>query len=173
MVCCAKVLITLLLIETALPSCWARPKSFIQKRTMFNIKLSKAANGLLNEVEKLYGKKVREEEVQNWEPVRYGESAIDVDGTPVVRINAGTGRSEENIVHELFHLKLYTRGFPLVGYNPPAESRTRENFNYLQLVSNYLFDPIQHAIFYPELAKLGFKPNAQTEKADRKLHRSR
>lgn len=72
-------------------------------RKMFGVKLRPAAVSLLKEVEKLYGKPVKAEE---YELVGFhGRTRIDEDGTPVIILNRSTGKTEETIVHELFHLK--------------------------------------------------------------------
>lgn len=126
-------------------------------RRLFRVMLGSPAAALLEEVERLYGKQVREEETDKFPSNKFGAAKIDQEGTPVITINPSRGRTERNIVHELFHLKLEAEGFPgyYVRVQPSLESR--------QLLSgliSVLNETIQHWIFYPEIRKMGLDPAA-------------
>jgi hypothetical protein len=128
---------------------------------MFGIELSAPAEELLRDVESAYGKPVSEIEENTWEPSRYGQSIVKPDGTPTITINSSTGRTEATIVHELLHLKLRAEGFPILGYEFPADTNTTANKEYMIWIGAHLRDPIQHWIFYPRMQDLGVDPDME------------
>lgn len=139
-----------------------RPPSEV---VFLDVKLSAAAVSLLREVETIYGKAVVGEKTSlpgdSW-----ASSRIDDDGTPRVRV-APPGEGDEGIiVHELFHLKLRSRGAPVFywlsdGGEPALDA--------LLAMQAQLYDAIQHRAFAPEMRKLGFEPSARLRASLRKM----
>ncbi|MBA3806495.1 MAG: hypothetical protein H0X14_12375, partial [Acidobacteria bacterium] len=81
-------------------------------RQMFGVQLRPQARALVTEIEKHYGKRVREETRDNLDYSYYAAlSSIDADGTPSIRMDADVPPTEATIVHELWHIKLYSKGF--------------------------------------------------------------
>jgi hypothetical protein len=129
--------------------------------TMFGVPLSEPAARLVVDVEAQYGKSIRQELVTTWEPSHYGESLVANDGTPVIKVNANTGRTEATIVHELLHLKLRTEGFASLAFELPPGKNTESNRTYLQWIGFHLRDPIQHWIVYPRMRAMGLDPDPE------------
>lgn len=129
------------------------------KKIVFNIQLSAEAAELISDVEKGYGKSIREEEVASL--VGFGESLIDDAGTPVIRINPKTGRTESTIVHEAFHLLLKLEGYPIFAYQFPNGQNTPANIEYMKWIRANLYDGILHWIFYPRMQKMGVDTNSE------------
>lgn len=129
------------------------------KKKVFNIQLSPEAAELISIVEKGYGKAIREEEVMSL--VGFGQSLIDDAGTPVIRINPKTGRTESTIVHEAFHLLLKLEGYPIFAYQFPIGQNTPENIEYMKWVRANLYDGILHWVFYPRMKKMGVDTNSE------------
>lgn len=156
MILLAMILGTLPIWVSTVPPSSAEPEV-----KMFGINLSPAAFRLVAIVEEFYGKPIREEDLENWEPSRYGEFTVADDGTPVIRINASTGRTEATIVHELLHLKLSAEGFASLVFNLESGPRNESNSAYLGWLDFHLRDPIQHWIIYPEMRRLGLRPETE------------
>lgn len=93
-------------------------KAVDERREMFGVKLRPSGVDLLGEVEKFYGKPVHEEERQL--AGFHGQTRVDADGTPVLILNRSTGKKEESIVHELFHLRMIGEGSPTIAFSLPA-----------------------------------------------------
>jgi hypothetical protein len=133
---------------------------WLERSARCSLELRGEATDLLREVEKCYGKAIREELVADWGPGYWGESEVVDDGTPVLRLNAQTGLNETNIVHELWHLKLTVQGFPkrtwvrLVGAPPEIDQALTHDLNGL------LLDAILHWEFYPNMRRMGYDADA-------------
>lgn len=132
-----------------------------QRHRALGVALSAPGLRLLAEVEALYKKTVRFEEVESWEPSHYGESSVVADGTPVIKLNSRTGQTESTVVHELFHLKLFATGFPIIVYEVLPEAKTPANLVFLTWIGFHLHDPILHWIFYPQMRQLGVDPDVE------------
>jgi len=125
-------------------------------REVFGVRLRPAAVSLLKEVEKLYGKPVKGEE---YELVGFhGRTRIDEDGTPVIVLNRSTGKTEETIVHELFHLKMIGEGSPTISFTLPAATSEYQQERILWM-ERQLRGAIQHWMFYPQMKRMGLKPD--------------
>jgi hypothetical protein len=123
---------------------------------MFGVKLRPGAVTLLKEVGKLYGKPVKKEE---YELVGFhGRTRIDEDGTPVIILNPSTGKTEETIVHELFHLKMIGEGSPTISSILPAATSVYQQERILWM-ERQLRGAIQHWMFYLQMRKMGLKPD--------------
>ena len=128
-------------------------------RQLFEIKLRPEAVKLLEEVEKCYGKPIREERRDDWASSYRGEADVDSDGSPVIRLNRQTGMNETTIVHELCHLKFFTLGFPKLGWSFPLGPVQGFDGDLRKALKALMFDSIQHSKFYPEMRKMGYDPD--------------
>jgi hypothetical protein len=96
-----------------------------------------------------------------WDADHWGEaSAIDPDGHPVIRVNSTTGKREVIIVHELFHLKLDTMGFPTIQLAPsnPADPWNARYVQWLDTWLSTFASSFEHWIFFPEMRRMGLDP---------------
>lgn len=139
----------------------AHAGEILAQRELFGIPLSAPATELLTKVEKHFRKQVREEEKTDWPPDKFGEAVVAPDGTPVIQINKSTGRTEENIVHELFHLKLAAEGWGQeVKFSGPREFMLH-NEEFFRRIGGLLYAPITHLVFYPAMRKMGLNPSVE------------
>ena len=115
---------------------------------LFGMELSASASALHTYVVNHFGHPIHEEVEHGWSRDRKGRSQVRPDGVPVITINAATGRTEDNVVHELHHLYLRTEGFPFLGVQGGNEITK-------QFLGN-LFCSIEHSIFFPEMRAQGF-----------------
>jgi hypothetical protein len=125
-----------------------------QKRKPFSLDLSSHTLKLWSEMEQYYGQPIQERALE-FTTGGYGQSGIDDDGTPWISLSP-PGRFEENVIHELMHLKLKSQGFPAVYF---ASSSVSPEF--LGWATLTIKDSIEHWIFYPEIRKMGFKPDPE------------
>lgn len=138
--------------------------------TTFGILPQSRVHRLLADVEKRFGKPVRFEWVEMFDPDdRLGEADVSEDGTPVVRIRmrvpvAAALPLEDTLVHELFHLQLIAEGYPAVdlgfresGLERPAPPAFAQDVTFAT-VRTQLWDPILHAVFFPRMKSAGFDP---------------
>jgi len=136
------------------------------KKSLFGVNLRLEAQKLLTVVENYYGKPIEESRASNWPPGKIGHATVKSDGTPVITMNSSIPINEEDIVHELFHLKLNAEGFYAYHY---YESDTRDkierNKEFLEFLSASVYDPIQHQLFNPEIRKMGLEPSLIIKKA--------
>lgn len=136
-----------------------------QSRKLFGIQLRPSAQALLSEVENLYGKTVVEADNTNSESKSaLGDAASNVlpDGAPVISINVTSGKNEDSIVHELFHLKLFAQGHS----TPPAirignTGKTFDTGVIVHLIMGLVHGPLQHSLFFPEMRRMGFDPDGE------------
>jgi len=132
------------------------PTNQTDRTSLLGIDLTPAAQQLLREVGELYGIPVQVEIVASLPGGSHGDSAVLSDGTPLVRINAATGKTERNIVHELLHLKLANKGFAAVEFETPEGKVVDQTFG--DWLRNDINDPIMHFIFYPQMREMGLMP---------------
>jgi len=130
-----------------------------QARRLFGLQLSRNATRLLMDVEKYYGRRVREELVETWDPGYRGEAEVISDGTPVIRLNSHTGRNETNIVHELFHLKFVAEGFPKRKWARYVGVSEDINQSLTHDLDSLLLDALVHSRFYPKMRAMGYDPD--------------
>jgi hypothetical protein len=144
----------------------SRSKTFPQKqikkypkRTLFGIELNHKAENLLKNIEQTYGKKVSEEIITSWPDDKFGQGHVSEDGTPIIRINAKTGKTENNVVHELFHLKLSGEGFPQNVNFSGARELLVQNEEFFRNAGGLLLAPILHYKFFPKMRLIGVNPS--------------
>jgi len=123
----------------------------------FREMLRPQARQLLADVEKSYGREVRVKVMSDWENHLIGESSLEEDGTPEIRLNASTGRTEVCAVHELFHLKLKAEGYPAIILTGDL---TESHRAYFANAASVIRETLQHRAFYPEMRRMGFTPEA-------------
>ncbi len=136
-----------------------------QRTHLFGIKLRLKALELLREVEDFYGRKVKEvddtAEDNTSHEAKLGASAAESnvlsDGTPIITIHMKEAKTEYAIVHELYHLKLFTIGLSLTPIIWDGNTKIIEPF--VRQFSASVYDPLQHSLFYPKLREMGFDPD--------------
>lgn len=129
------------------------------KRILFGIKISPKTENLLEDIENTYGKKLSEEIITSWPDDHFGQSYISENGSPIIKINAKTGRTENNIVHELFHLKLSAEGFPQnVNFSGKKELLI-QNESFFRNAGGLLLAPILHHKFFPKMRLMEINPS--------------
>jgi hypothetical protein len=142
-----------------------------QKRAIFGIQVQSSIVKLLEQVEKLYGKKIREER-SNVLPgqsgaghVTFGGAYVAGEGTPVIQINDAVRPTEAIIVHEAIHLKKYAEGYPDIWFDARQGGFTAEHQNFLGFVLAHIYDSIQHYMFFPEMRKMGLDPESEVRQS--------
>lgn len=122
------------------------------------ISLSAAAQKVLKEVEGLYGDEVRFEE----DPELCGRMMVKPNlPYPTIYCKKTSSVTEQDLVHELLHLKYRKLGYP---YLMPKDSASEE-IKTIATVVNGLFD---HAIIFSQLVNMGYNPFAEEEEPVRK-----
>ena len=127
-----------------------------RRRELFGVKLRPQAIRLLDRVEKKYGRRVREEPDSALGEGVHAYAAMDLDGTPVIKIRRGVAPTEAIIVHELLH---HAYDFPTVEFVPYAGWATQENVAYVQFLLAHVYGSIQHRMFFPQMRAMGLNPD--------------
>ena len=121
------------------------------------IPLRPSANGLLQDVERRFGKPVHCRIVTNLAQAEGGRASeeLEADGTPLIKLDSMLGRSETEVVHELFHLQLRARGFPqdFATNIPPGL-----DVKILKMAVLNISGMLEHRLFYPSMRKIGLEP---------------
>ena len=133
------------------------------KKLLGPVCLQGESSALLEEVEKLHGKRVQ---LQNTTKHDVGNSRTEPDGTPILQLNPSIYskselRQEAAVVHELFHLKMKANGYPFVGFEPTALYEA--NAAFFDEMNLLVFSTIEHMIFYPQMRKMGLDPSTEFE----------
>jgi hypothetical protein len=157
----------LLHLATLLPACRRNPQGVASEvskapppRQLFGVELRPQAAELLAEVEKHYGKRVRAEVNANLDYSYYAAlSSVDQDGTPSIRMDRDVPPTEATIVHELVHIKLYSKGFPVIRLNYPPSWRTDKEQAHVRYIVAMVYDAIIHSIIYPQVRAMELKPD--------------
>jgi hypothetical protein len=138
-------------------------------RSVFGVRLNAKTSSLLTEVEQLYGKPIREEWLAADHPMS-GNSKVADDGTPIIYINPSHGRKlDVIIVHELYHFKLRSRGYPVVLWLFPEYLDIEANRASFEQLRQQLYDPILHYVFYREVrSSFDINPGETFEQRTRK-----
>lgn len=133
-----------------------------QQHDVSGINVAAQSFQLFKEVESLYGKPVRVEQVQYNDQNFGGESTVLDDGTPGIKINIKGLEKETVLVHELFHLKLRFEGFPAM-YVPASKPNIKLDQKSLLFVKNFfkdVNDVMLHSIIFPEMRKIRLNPSS-------------
>lgn len=136
------------------------------KKEIFGIKLRSSSSVLLAEVESLFGKAVcvklmRDRDgctnlMLDSEGYIKAHSKVAQDGTPVILLD-DSHQTEEVLVHELFHLKLFANGFPELKAGMWVNQDDEINSKFIYQLEALIRDTIQHWRFYPEMRRMGFR----------------
>ena len=137
----------------------AKPGEDLPPRQLFGVELQPQARALLAEIEQPYGKRLREDVKSNLDYSYYAALAsVDSDGTPSIRMDSDIPATESTIVHELLHIKLYSKGFPVIRLNYPQSLSTERQQAHVRYIVAMLYDAIIHTIIYPQAREMGLKP---------------
>ena len=112
---------------------------------------------LLDDVARLYNKRVIAINTSLSTNVS-ALAEVAIDGSPVIKVPPDRDPTEADLVHELFHLKLIAEGFGFIRFSRPLPSAVETR------LSQWVKDPIEHTIFFPQMKEMGFNPAEQIEK---------
>lgn len=163
------IIALLLLFALSLSACRRNPQGEavasnraeeLPPRSLFGVALRPQARQLVAEIESHYGRRVREETKSSLDYSYYAAlSSVDTDGTPTIRMGADVPPTEATIVHELSHIKLYAKGFPVLRLNYPPSWRTDKQQAHVRYIVAMIYDAIIHTIIYPEVRRMDLKPD--------------
>lgn len=129
-------------------------------RNMFGIDLRGEARMLWAEIEEHYKRPVRELLLDDLGYSYYaGLADVDPDGTPVVKLRSTNRVTEEIIVHELYHLKFYAEGYPVIRLEYPTAWKEEREQARVRFIVAQIYDTIEHRIFYPRMRAMGLAPD--------------
>ena len=123
--------------------------------TIFGLEISNRLQGLINEISSVYGVAVQFKDIETIDAkekvgTKPRGAAGAENGTPVVYINIENGLFEENIAHELLHLRFQHRGFPRTHF-PKGSMES--------IAASELLSIMEHRLFYQELKNMGYSPH--------------
>lgn len=152
-----------------LAACFCLPHAVTQKpqtRTLLGVMLSKEVSDWLNEVENKLGEGVFAEfaELDSEDAggdYTLGVSYITNKGVAVLRVDESFREKDEKqteavIAHELLHLRLRARGYPLFLFSPTVKTKRGPAEDVEQSNVNDLVSMIEHKIFAGEMRRSGF-----------------
>jgi hypothetical protein len=155
--------ICLLILVSQTPARVVRQES---ARTLLGVRLGAEASGWLEEVEGKLGQEVYAEFAE-LDPENaggdytLGASYLTRAGVAVLRVDEslrarGARQTEAVIAHELLHLRLRARGFPLFLFSPTVQTRNGPAQTVEQEHVNDLVSLIEHRVFAAEMRRTGF-----------------
>ena len=135
-------------------------------RTLLGVRLGAEASLWLEEVEGKLGREVYAEFAE-LDPedaggdYTLGASYLTRAGVAVVRVDEsfrarGARQTEAVIAHELLHLRLRARGYPLFLFSPTVQTRRGPAQDVEQEHVNDLVSLIEHRVFAAEMRRTGF-----------------
>lgn len=137
-----------------------------QARTLLGLRLSAEVSGWLEEVEEKLGREVYAEFAELDEAGADGDYTLGVSyltrtGVGVVRVDEsfsgrGAKATEAVIGHELLHLRLRARGYPLFLFSPGVLTARGRAVDVEQSNVNDLVSLIEHRVFASEMRRTGF-----------------
>ncbi|MET0626172.1 MAG: hypothetical protein ABW250_24775 [Pyrinomonadaceae bacterium] len=137
-----------------------------QARTLLGLRLSAEVSGWLDEVEEKLGREVYAEfaeldEADAADDYTLGVSYLTGTGVGVVRVDEsfrgrGAKATEAVIAHELLHLRLRARGYPLFLFSPEVLTARGRAQDVEQSNVNDLVSLIEHRVFASEMRRTGF-----------------
>jgi hypothetical protein len=144
-----------------------------RERILLGIKLRPQLVDLLVEVEGLFGHKqvqARFERVRESREFvdRVGTTEITKDGTPIIKVDDSIDpkdelRMERIVAHELLHLRLRGRKYPLFSFNGSSKLMNKFNF-YLTTARHAIRNGIEHWMFAADMRRMGFEPSAELKR---------
>lgn len=137
-----------------------------QARTLLGLRLSAEVSGWLEEVEEKLGEEVYAEfaeldEAGAEDDYTLGVSYLTRTGVGVVRVDEsfrgrGAKATEAVVGHELLHLRLRARGYPLFLFAPEVLTARGRAVDVEQSNVNDLVSLIEHRVFASEMRRTGF-----------------
>ena len=137
-----------------------------QERKLLGVMLSAEVSGWLDEVERRLGREIYAEFAELDEAgaaadYTMGVSYLTGAGVGVVRVDesfrARGARSTEAVVgHELLHLRLRARGYPLFLFAPEVQTARGRAVDVEQSNVNDLVSLLEHRVFAAEMRRAGF-----------------
>jgi hypothetical protein len=135
-------------------------------RTLLGVRLGAEASAWLEEVEGKLGREVYAEFAE-LDPedaggdYTLGTSYLTRAGVAVLRVDEsfrarGARQTEAVIAHELLHLRLRARGYPLFLFSPTVQTRKGPAQDVEQEHVNDLVSLIEHRVFAAEMRRTGF-----------------
>jgi hypothetical protein len=135
-------------------------------RTLLGVRLGAEASGWLEEVEGKLGQEVYAEFAE-LDPedaggdYTLGTSYLTRAGVAVLRVDEsfrarGARQTEAVVAHELLHLRLRARGYPLFLFSPTVQTRRGPAQTVEQEHVNDLVSMIEHRVFAAEMRRTGF-----------------
>lgn len=144
---------------------------------LLGVKLRPKVLALLKEIEKLYGKPVEAEfaniSVTPEGDDRAGRAIITDEGVPTIKVDKhidpkDAQRVERILAHELLHLRLRAKGYPVLHFHGETGLMT-EIGPYLLETGNSLRNGIEHWLFAPDLRAMGFDPGDEIKRGMEKF----
>jgi len=137
-----------------------------RENRLLGVRLSAEVSSWLEEVERKLGKEVYAEFAE-LDPAdaggdyTLGTSYLTKAGVGVVRVDEsfrakGERLTEAVIGHELLHLRLRARGYPLFLFGPEVKTKHGPAEDVEQSNVNDLVSMIEHRVFAPEMRRTGF-----------------
>ena len=137
-----------------------------EARLLLGVFLSNEVSSWLDEVERKLGKEIYAEYAE-LDPAdaggdyTLGTSYLTRAGVGVVRVDEsirakGSRTTEAVLGHELLHLRLRARGYPLFLFAPDVKTRKGPAEDVEQPNVNDLVSMIEHRVFAPEMRRTGF-----------------
>ncbi|MET0650721.1 MAG: hypothetical protein ABW208_29280 [Pyrinomonadaceae bacterium] len=137
-----------------------------QSSRMLGVRLGTEVSAWLDEVERKLGKEVWAEFAE-LDPAdaggdyTLGTSYLTSAGVGVLRVDEsfrgrGEKLTEAVIGHELLHLRLRARGYPLFLFSPEVQTKMGAAEDVEQPNVNDLVSMIEHRVFAPEMRRTGF-----------------
>jgi hypothetical protein len=137
-----------------------------QARTLLGLRLGEEVSGWLEEVEGKLGREVYAEfaeldEAGAADDYTLGVSYLTAAGVGVVRVDEsfrarGAKATEAVVGHELLHLRLRARGYPLFLFSPEVLTARGRAQDVEQSNVNDLVSLIEHRVFASEMRRTGF-----------------
>jgi hypothetical protein len=112
---------------------------------------------LVDTVRRVYGSDVVCKPIGNLP--EHARALVDDSGVPTIEYNSARGLDECIVIHELFHLKYLAEGFP--EYSWVAAELSSEDELFLDRIRDRIRNGLEHALFFPEMIRMGFDPTAQ------------
>lgn len=144
-----------------------------REHTLLGVKLRPRLVDLLVEVEGLFGNKrvqARFERVRESREFvdRVGTTEITRDGSPIIKVDDSIDskdelRIERIIAHELLHLRLRGKKYPLFSFDGSSRLLNKFNF-YLAAARHAIRNGIEHWMFAADMRRMGFDASAELKR---------
>jgi hypothetical protein len=164
--CLSRVSVSLCLIVLCCHAATAQVVLPDDARTLLGVRLGAEVSGWLDEVESKLGQEVYAEFAEldaadAGGDYTLGASYLTSAGVAVLRVDEsfrarGERETRAVIAHELLHLRLRARGYPLFLFSPTVQTRRGRAQDVEQEHVNDLVSLIEHRVFAAEMRRTGF-----------------